>query len=82
MVTVVSHRGALLAAGCDQPAEPDTSETAGPPALAQDPNERTFVGIIGGIDQRFEECLGEEILIEWTNRLRVLCRSPSELSTR
>jgi hypothetical protein len=65
---------ALLAAGCDQPAEPDTSETAGPPALAQDPNERTFVGIISGVDQRFEECLGEEILIEWTNRLRVFER--------
>jgi hypothetical protein len=61
---------ALLAAGCDQPAEPDTSETAGPPAFAQNPNERTFVGVIEGEDQRFEECLGEEVLIEWTNILK------------
>jgi hypothetical protein len=65
---------ALLAAGCGQPAEPDTSETAGPPVFARDPNQRTFVGIISGVDQRFEECLGEEILIEWTNRLRVFER--------
>jgi hypothetical protein len=46
------------------------SEAAGPPSLAQDPSERTFVGVIEGIDQRFEECLGEEVLIEWTNVLK------------
>ena len=65
---------ALLAAGCDQPAEPDLSETAGPPALARDPSERTFVDVIGGVAQRFEECLGEEILIEWTNVVKVFER--------
>jgi hypothetical protein len=61
---------ALLAAGCSQPAEPDVSEAAGPPALARDPNERTFVAVIEGVDQRFEECFGEEVLIEWTNVLK------------
>jgi hypothetical protein len=29
---------------------------------------------IGGVDQRFEPCLGEEILIEWTNRLKIFER--------
>jgi hypothetical protein len=64
----------LLAVGCDQPAEPNLTTTAGSPAFAQDPAERTVVDWIGGVDQRFEECLGEQIRIEWTNRLKIFER--------
>ena len=54
----------FLAVACDQPAEPSVATVSGPPALAQDPAERTIIERFDESVTFFDPCFGEEVLFE------------------